>query len=82
MMSGQFFPSRAEIINPNNDWINSWRLIRLKGIDSNLVSFNFKLIHGLLVTKKRIQELNLLASSCCTHCDENVEEDLKHALFE
>ena len=82
MMSGQFFPSRAEIINPNNDWINSWRLIRLKGIDSNLVSFNFKLIHGLLVTKKRIQELNRLASSCCTHCDENVEEDLKHALFE
>ena len=82
MMSGQFFPSRAEIITPNNDWINSWRLIRLKGLDSNLASFNFKLIHGLLVTKKRKQELKRLASSCCTHCDENVEEDLKHALFE
>ena len=64
----QYIPCKAEISFPHNDWEQSWRLCRLKGIGSDLASFNFKLLHGLLVTKERMHHLNPHSSPYCTLC--------------
>ena len=77
----QHIPCRPEILAPNNDWEHTWKLVRLRGLDSDLTSFNFKLVHGLLVTKKRMHQLNPVTPSTCTHCNDLVEEDLQHALL-
>ena len=53
----QFIPCRAETRYPTNDWTVSWRLCRLPGLGSDLISFNFKLLHGLLVTRQRLHQL-------------------------
>ena len=47
---------------------------------SDLASFNFKLLHGLLVTKQRIHHFTQGTAATCTHCDASVDEDLQHAL--
>ena len=49
-----FIPCRAELLFPNMDRELSWRLSRLRGLSSELVSFNFKLLHGLLPVKERV----------------------------
>ena len=57
-------------------------MCRLRGRSSGLASFNFKLIHGLLVTKKGQHYLNPRPSPICSHCNHQVEEDLNHALIQ
>ena len=54
---------------------------RHPGLGSDLLSFNFKLLHQLLVTKKRTHQFNPRNPATCCHCDENVEEDLQHSLL-
>ena len=80
--SDEFTPCRAELSSPNSDWDLCWRICRLRGLSSELASFNFKLIHGLLVTKKRQHHLNPRSSPTCSHCNLQVEEDLYHALIQ
>ena len=46
------------------------------------MSFNFKLLHGLLVTRQRLHHLTPAASPTCTDCEADVEEDLQHALVD
>ena len=38
-------PVRVEILSPTIDWPQTWKLVRSKGLDSDLVSFLFKLLH-------------------------------------
>ena len=78
----QFIPCRAETRYPTNDWTVSWRLCRLPGLGSDLISFNFKLLHGLLVTRQRLHQLTPAANATCSHCDAQVDEDLQHALID
>ena len=52
-----------------------------KGLSSDLTSFNFKLQHGLLVTKQRQHHFNPRSIPTCSHCDRQVEEDLQHDLL-
>ena len=78
----QYIPCRAENKAPTNDWTTSWRLCRLSGLGSELVTFNFKLLHGLLVTRQRLHHLTPAAAPTCAHCDAQVEEDLQHALID
>ena len=77
----QYRPCKAEISAASNDWPLSWRLCRLPGLSSEQSSFNFKLLHGLLVTKERLQQLTPATSATCTHCHDLVNEDLQHALL-
>ena len=53
---------KVEIQAPTNDWSLTWKLVRLEGLGSELTGFYCKLIHGLLVTKKRKHQLNPLLS--------------------
>ena len=76
-----YIPCRAEISAPGCDWELTWRRCRLNGLGSELVSFNFKLLHSLLVTKKRMNQLHRNSSPLCILCDDQVDEDLQHALL-
>ena len=78
----QYIPCRAELSSPHTDWSVSWKTCRLTGLASDLVSFNFKLLHGLLITRQRLHHLTPAANATCTHCEEQVEEDLQHALIQ
>ena len=75
-----FKPCRAEILSPNTDWALSWKISCLKGFGSDLTSFNFKLLHRLLVTKERLHHLTPAGSPLCSFCS-NINEDLEHALI-
>ena len=77
----QYIPCRAELSSPTTDWDLSWRLCRLKGLGSDLSSFNFKLLLGLLTTKQRLHQFTPATAAMCSHCVDQVEEDLQHALI-
>ena len=77
--SRQYKPCRAEVRSPNTDWPLSWKLCRLNGLGSELASFNFKLLHGLLVTRERLHQMTPNTSPICSLCSEH-NEDLHHAL--
>ena len=76
-----YIPCRSERNSPTNDWSLSWKLCRLRGLGSDLTSFNFKLLHGLLVTKQRLHQLTPASSATCNLCEDQVEEDLQHAFI-
>ena len=76
-----FILCRAETLNPDNDWENTWRLARLKGLNSDQTSFLWRLLHRLLPTLDRVSRINQNSSPICKHCDTQVVEDLQHALF-
>ena len=71
---------RAEILSPSTDWALSWKICHLKGLGSDITSFNFKLLHRLLVTKDRLHHLTPAVSPVCSFCS-NANEDLEHALI-
>ena len=71
---------RVESQSPNSNWSLCWNLSRLRGLGSDLTSFNFKLLHKLLVTKSRLHDLNPAVSNICPLCT-NAPEDLAHALI-
>ena len=76
-------PTRAETLSPENDWPKIWRLARMNGLASQLTSFLFKLLHGLLPTQDRVHRLGVDVGDqpgLCQHCHAEVEDPL-HALF-
>ena len=77
-------PTRLESKLLNVDWSESYRLIRLQGLDSVLSSFAFKIVHHLLPTQDRVKRLGLDQPSqngFCQICRVEVET-LCHAFFE
>ena len=78
--SQQYKLCKAEIASPTTDWALSWKLCRLPGLGSELSTFNFKLLHGLLVTKQRQNHFKSSTSPLCTLCSKS-NEDLHHALI-
>ena len=77
----QYVPSRAELLSPQNDWQLSWRLYRLRGLSSEMKSFNFKLPHHLLPVKHRLHQLTPNTSSSCNLCQDSIPETTEHALL-
>ena len=77
----KYIPCRSEPSSPTTDWELVWRQCRQAGLGSDLDSFNFKLLHGLLVTKQRFNHLTPGTPATCSHCQEGVQEDLQHALL-
>ena len=78
--SKQYKLCKAEIASPTTDWSLSWKLCRLPGLGSELSTFNFKLLHGLLVTKLRQNHFKSSISPLCPLCSKS-NEDLHHALI-
>ena len=40
----QYIPCSSEMLFPHNDWQHSWKMCRMRGLNSELISFNFKLL--------------------------------------
>ena len=72
---------RSELSSPHTDWEQCWRLSRLPGLGSDLSSFNFKLLHQLLVTRQRLHHLNPQTPPTCNLCVTDIEDDLQHAFI-
>ena len=53
----QHIKCKAEVANPNNDWDRTWRFARLKGLESEIITFLWRLLHKLLPTQDRIQRI-------------------------
>ena len=73
-------PVRAEVLLVNNDWKRTWLLVRMKGLGSQLASFLFKLVHGLLPSQDRVATVGLAVLGTCQQCSLEVE-DLEHCFF-
>ena len=71
-------PVRAETLSIYTDWPNTWRLAKLRGLESELSSFLFRLLHHLLPTQERVLRLKGDGGKCLL-C--NGLEDLVHAFF-
>ena len=77
----QYIPCKAELTSPQNDWELSWKHCRLTGLHSEQISFNFKLLHGLLPVKDRLHHLTPATSPTCSLCTDAKKEDLEHSLL-
>ena len=78
----QYIPCRTELASPTTDWDLCWRLCRLMGVGSELASFSFQLLHGLFVTKKRAHQYMRGPTATCSHCADQVDEDLQQAFID
>ena len=76
-----YIPCRTENFHQDTDWERSWRLARLPGLDSEQITFLWRLLHRLLPTLERVNRFNQNTSSICKHCNDQVIEGLPHALI-
>ena len=77
-------PIRAETLHPTCNWPQTWLNIRTRGLGSELSSFLFKLLHGLLPTQDRVARIGMADDEVlglCLLCRTEVE-DLAHCFFE
>ena len=56
-------------------------MCRLSGLNSEMKSFNFKLLHSLLPVRARLHQLTPSTSPTCNLCTESTPEDAEHALL-
>ena len=76
-----YIPCRTEILTPETDWARTWRLARLKGLNSSQTSFLWRLLHRLLPTLDRVNRITPNTSPICKLCPDQTVEDLSHALL-
>ena len=76
-------PVRCETLYPGADWSSAWRLVRTRGLQSNISSFLLKLLHLLLPTQARVLRLGADRNNAAGHCllCGAEGEDLLHAFF-
>ena len=72
---------RVEQLWPDNDWSKSFQFVRLRGLPSEIRSFNFKLIHQLLPFNDRLSQLLKNNVPNCLLCTGNFPESPLHGLF-
>ena len=68
---------RAEVKHPENDWTNSWRLARLSGLESDQITFLWRLLHNILPTHSRLNRMQPDHDPACRSCAYPTE-DLLH----
>ena len=81
--AASLIPISIESMNPDTDWSAVWNFVRLKGLGSDLISFQFKMVHRLLPTRQRVARLGLDdgQAGLCLHCRGEVE-NLIHCFFD
>ena len=74
-------PVKAEVRMPGIVWADSWKMLRLKCLSSENMSFLFRLLHGLLPTQDRILRFGLdEANGQCLLC-RTESDNIEHALI-
>ena len=76
----ELIPCKVEERNPQFEWSETYRLCRLKGLDSETKSFLFKLVHQLLPSKERVHHLTPTSSPLCW-CDSEQHETYTHLFY-
>ena len=77
-------PLKCELACPSNDWQQTWRLARLRGLGPENSTFLLKMIWGILPCKERVSRILPNAAPECQLCNnstERVPETLEHALL-
>ena len=76
-------PIRPEILHPDIEWSQVWSLARTRGLGSELISFQFKMLHDLLPTQSRLSRLGMddVNRGVCLHCRLE-RDDLVHSIFQ
>ena len=77
----EYIPCRREVLHPDVDWENTWRLARQPGLGSENTSFLFRILHDLLPTRERLNRVKESNTAICKLCSETVIEDQTHAFF-
>ena len=72
---------RVELLYPNNSWHRSYHLSRVRGLSTEIRSFNFKLLHQLLPFNERLHQLLPNTQPTCTLCAAQVPESPLHGIF-
>ena len=82
-LTAALIPINIETQHPNTDWPSVWKVLRTKGLGSELISFQFKMVHRLLPTRDRLARLGLDEGQAglCRHCNLEVE-NLSHCFFD
>ena len=81
MDTRKYIPCKSELLSPHNDWQLSWRLCRLRGLSSEMMSFNFKLLHHLLPVRSRLHQITSATPPNCTLCPCACPETIEHSLI-
>ena len=79
---GVFPPCKVEISSPETAWLSVWRSIRLPILDSDTISFAFKLTHRLLPCEARLSSILPNSSPACKfQCPGDPLSSLEHVFF-
>ena len=70
--AASLIPLSVETLYPNSDWNTIWKMVRMKGLGSDLISFKSKMVHRQIENSKAGQ---------CLLCRE-VVEDIVHCFFD
>ena len=70
-------PCRAELQHSDNDWEHSWKLARLPGLESDQITFLWRLLHNLLPNQNRISKILKEKDPSCKICL-NPLDDILH----
>ena len=75
---------KTETKNPNIDWENTWSLAVTPGLCSDMTSFLWRMLHGLLPTRERLHRLNMpgITSPLCDLCKLEAVDTTLHALLQ
>ena len=79
----QYKLSRAEQAWPQNDWEQTWRRARLRGLGPETTTFVWRLLHNILPTQERTSRIasKTPTSPLCKLCQDQLVEDQMHAFF-
>jgi hypothetical protein len=81
-------PLRCELASPGTDWSRGYRLARLQGLGPDLISFNLKMLWGILPCRARLARIlpRIEQSPDCRLCgqapgERKEPESMEHALM-
>ena len=72
---------KCEVNFPNVIWDRSCEFASLKGLTSEQISFNFKMLHNILPINARLHHLKQKDSAVCNFCTSNQTDDRVHSLI-
>ena len=73
---------RTELVSPDTDWLSVWPRVRISCLRSEIMSFIWKLVHGLLPCEGRLGEILPNMSRICRHsCEGDPVADFVNLFF-
>ena len=74
----KLIPTKLELLHPNCNLENSYRITRLFGLSPEKKSFLFRMLHNLLPNKERLHRIKKVATPHCVFCTGLYLDDMEH----